>query len=469
MKVVKAIGFTIPSENDDYIELESFSSLADVDIAVFAPDFSHTSYSTFSGYRGSEECEGKKLYNKSSSVKIIEHRKHWNKELNQFVARGGTLFVILTKKEDFYIYTGKKDFSGTGKSQKETHHVSPFFNYAYLPFNNIEYNIATGKTIIPKSDLVIDLYNQFKDLFSFEMDIQSANITKGIFTTKSDDRILGASLKIKKGFVIFLPKISFYVDKFKKYDPKKDAHFWTEDAIKQGEIFINCIVKIDKSLKEQSSKTPKPNWINAEGFELSTTTNTRAKIAKTKKEIEKHNNELINLNKILEEQESLKDLLFETGKPLEIAVNKALRIIGYEAENYDDGELELDQIIFSPEGDRFIGECEGKDNKDIDITKFRQLLDGLNADYEKENVDEKASGLLFGNPQRLLNPTERSLDFTIKCKSGANREKIGLIKTSDLFNVCKIMIENNNEEYALKCRQAIKNQMGNVVKFPEYE
>ena len=82
--------------------------------------------------------------------------------------------------------------------------------------------------------------------------------------------------------------------------------------------------------------------------------------------------------------------MYESGKPLENAVIKALKILGYSAENYDDGKLELDQVIISPEGDRFIGECEGKDNKDIDITKFRQLQDGLNADFEREEVSEKA-------------------------------------------------------------------------------
>ena len=62
----------------------------------------------------------------------------------------------------------------------------------------------------------------------------------------------------------------------------------------------------------------------------------------------------------------------------------------FKAENFDDGKLELDQVITSPEGVRFIGECEGKDNKQIDITKFRQLSDSLNEDFERENVNEKA-------------------------------------------------------------------------------
>lgn len=161
--------------------------------------------------------------------------------------------------------------------------------------------------------------------------------------------------------------------------------------------------------------------------------------------------------------------MYESGKPLENAVIKALKILGYSAENYDDGKLELDQVIISPEGDRFIGECEGKDNKDIDITKFRQLQDGLNADFEREEVSEKAYDLLIGNPQRMIDPNLRTLDFTEKCQSAAKREQMGLIKTVDLFKVCRTISENENmQDYAKSCRDAIKSCLGGIIVFPNY-
>lgn len=180
-------------------------------------------------------------------------------------------------------------------------------------------------------------------------------------------------------------------------------------------------------------------------------------------ELEKENSKLTEL---FTEQETLKDLLFESGKPLEKAVTNALKILGYQAENYNDGTLEIDQVIKSPEGERYIGECEGKDNKDIDIGKFRQLLDTLNEDFEKEEIKEKANGLLFGNPQRLLQPDKRGVGFTTKCISGAAREKIGLIKTADLFNMCKYLLENNNEEYKKLYRLEIQKQLGTIINFP---
>ncbi len=471
MKEIKGIGFSIPSENDDFVCLDSFTSLADSDIVIFCPDLSTTNYSTRdnSNNTTSGKYEGKYLYNKESSVLIKEHSEHWKKELSHFVETGRTLFVILPDKTDFYIYTGTKDLSGTGRNQKTTYHVSPFTNYSFLPFSFLKFHTASGKNVYPNSDLTKEFFNHFKDLLTYEVYLTSDKELQRLFTTKNGDRILGTVFNINNGYVVILPNLNFNGDVFSNYDKEKDEDIWTEDAMKRGKIFINSLIAIDKTLRSEKAKTPKPAWLDQNEYSVESAIETRMEIKKVEKEIEKKTKELKVLNSVLEEQESLKDLLFETGKPLELAVIKALNILGFKAENYDDGELELDQIILSPEGLRFIGECEGKDNKDIDISKFRQLLDGLNADFEKESVTQKAFGLLFGNPQRLISPHARTLDFTLKCKSGAKREKIGLIKTSDLFRICKIILEKGDDKLTKKCRDAIYNQLGEIVIFPDYD
>lgn len=467
MKKISCIGIDIPSNAENFIRLDSFSSLSECDIAIFSIDFGGTSYSSYSGYSVSEVYEGKKLYNKESSAKMLEHSTHWKNEIKHFVSNGGAIFIILSKKDDFFIYTGTKDISGTGRSQKVTNLVAPFSNYNFLPFEEIAFYSASGKSVYPNDTIVVDLHKNFKDLFTFETYIKSDKISLSIFTTKNKDRVLGACLKQKKGFIVLIPNITFEVDNFVKYSSKTNKSIWTNDALNKGTIFINCIAEIDKTLRKSEEKTPKPSWVNNIDYNLSEAINTEQLIKEKEAEIEKHKKEIEKLNILLEEQNSIKDLLFESGKPLEKAVIKALHILGFNAENYDDGVLELDQIIISPEGGRFIGEYEGKDNKDIDVTKFRQLLDGLNADFEKDDVAVKAFGLLFGNPQRLIPPIERTLSFTQKCISGAHREKIGLIRTSDLFRICKYIMENDNQNFAKKCRNAIVEQLGQIIVFPE--
>lgn len=460
MKSIVGIAFEIPSENEDYISLDNNVSLSDHDVAFFSPDLSGTNY-----YRTSEGYEGKILYDKSSSARIIEHSKHWKNEIKCFLESGKTLFINLKQKEDFFVYSGEKTFSGTGRSRQTTLHVQPHSNYDYLPFR-LNIQNASGKIIYTESPLMTQLYKEFNEYINYEAYVIGMD-TNRLFTTRNKDKTLGYYTKMYNGYVIILPFIDFNVESLILENKKTKKEEWNKSALQIGNRFIQSLAEIDNSIRKDESKTPRPNWADDEKFNLKEAEKTKKLILSNKKkivEIENSNQELI---KTLNEQESLKDLLFETGKPLEHAVIKALHILGYKAENYDDGKLELDQVITSPENIRYIGECEGKENKDIDISKFRQLQDALNEDFERKEIDEKAFGILFGNPKRLIPPTERELGFTTKCLKGAEREKIGLIKTSDLYMVCKYILESKSEEFKKKCRDSIHFQLGKLIIFPE--
>ena len=67
----------------------------------------------------------------------------------------------------------------------------------------------------------------------------------------------------------------------------------------------------------------------------------------------------------------------------------------------------------------------------------------------------------------MIDPNLRTLDFTEKCQSAAKREQMGLIKTVDLFKVCRTISENENmQDYAKSCRDAIKSCLGGIIVFP---
>ena len=153
----------------------------------------------------------------------------------------------------------------------------------------------------------------------------------------------------------------------------------------------------------------------------------------------------------------LRDLLFEKGKTLENAIGIALEILGYKAENYNDGNLELDHIVTSPEGDRFIGEAEGKDTSAINIDKFRQLAVNIQEDLQRDEVENPAIGILFGNGFRLTRPSERAEQFTTRCINTAKSSNCTLVRTIDLFRVAKYVKESKDENFTKSCREVIKS------------
>jgi hypothetical protein len=457
MKNVIGIGFTIPSKEEDFLALDSKGSLSDADVIIFSPNMSETNYR----FEFDSFFEGKRMYNENSSFKIREDIHHWHNELNISLKAGKTIFVNLREKNDFVLYTGQKQTSGTGRNQKVTNIVEPSHNYKFLPIPKLKVHNSKGSQIFLTSPILNNLFEFCKQYFTCEAYITLDDVSQQpLFTTKDKDRILGLILKIFNGHIVFIPSIKI-PDNF-----TTQSGNWTKEALTWGDRFKGSLVDIHKQLNYSPEKSIAPEWVSEKAYELMESEKTKILINENHQKITELQNEINQLTEVLKEQELLKDLLFETGKPLELSVIKALEILGYKAENYNDGVLELDQVIISPEGERFIGECEGKDTKHIDITKFRQLVDSLNEDLAREEITERALGILFGNPQRLLPPEEREVDFTEKCKNAAEREKVALVKTPDLFKVVKYISESGDEDYKVACRLALKGQLGRIVEFP---
>ena len=163
---------------------------------------------------------------------------------------------------------------------------------------------------------------------------------------------------------------------------------------------------------------------------------------------------------------ALRRLLYEQGQRLEEAILDALKLFGFEAEPYRDADSEFDAVFTSTEG-RFLGEAEGKDRHAIHINKLRQLTQNLHDDFARDEVNEFAKGVLFGNPYRLRPPNDRPDDFTEKCVSSAEKSGIALVRTADMFEPARYLSENDDPQYARLCREAIHQCEGEVVVFPK--
>jgi len=459
---IASVGFQIPGHNESYIEFRSKKSLMDYDVVIFDP--------TLPYYEMGEDYQGKTCYGHTGSFQLKEDLAHWRSELVKALKAGKSVFFFLSSQEDFFWQTGNKQYSGTGRSTRTTNIVEGSNNYQVLPLSLGNITTATGKTIIFSGySLFSSFYRSFKDSLEYEVYLEQVPQGEVIFTGKDKSRILGVHIESGSGNFIALPSLVYDEEEFteqKKNKKGEEKSYWTKDGVKFGSEFISSIICINNTLKQDSAKTPAPSWSLEPSYILARETEIVDRIKKNESHIAELNEENKVLAVTLEDETILKGLLYERGKPLEASVIKALHILGFSAENFDNGELELDQVIVSPEGLRCVGECEGKDNKDINIDKLRQLVESMNADAFRDEVETRASGILFGNPQRLINPSDRTLDFTVKCKTSAMREKIALVKTAELFDVVKYLNEHEDEAFKLSCREAITNSFGKIVEFP---
>lgn len=465
-KSIATIGYQIPGHSDQLVGFSSRTSLMDYDIIFFAPILPY--YETSSA--GDGYYQGKVCYGDSGSFKLKGDLEHWKSELTNALRAGKTVFFLLAEKDEFFVDTGQRSYSGTGRNRSTTINVAPGNNYQLLPVSIGSMYSGNGKQIeFTGLQPFKGFYDKFKGYLEYRLYLENIPQAEVVFTGKDKTKILGFALKVGSGSFIALPFIDYDEDKFtetKKDKKGEEKSYWTKDAIKFGSDLLEVILEIDAAYQSQLNKTPPPTWATDEKYLMKKEKEILEQIKQNEVSLKDLTNTNLQLQSDLEEEGLLKNLLYEQGRPLERAVSKALEILGFSAENYDDGELEMDQVILGPEKIRCIGECEGKDTKDINIDKLRQLVESMNADFYRDGVDERASGILFGNAQRLVEPDKRTLDFTDKCKKSAEREKIALVKTIDLYNAAKYLNENSNEVFQKLCRDAIYSGFGKIVEFP---
>jgi hypothetical protein len=148
-------------------------------------------------------------------------------------------------------------------------------------------------------------------------------------------------------------------------------------------------------------------------------------------------------------------------------VLEALRLLGFSADNFTDNESEFDVVFQDTDGTRFIGEVEGKNDSAINIDKLAQLERNIQEDFEKRDDNTYARGILLGNAFRFMIPGQRGDYFTEKCVTGARRSGVALVRTADLFEVSRYLKENLDQDFANACRKAVRETVGDLVKFPD--
>lgn len=457
-----SISYEIPGHSDLSHDYSTNQSLLDADLILFEPDFSSYNLDSDNSYYNGKPC-----YDKDDSFRLQEDTRHWSRELSTALKSGKTVFVFFRQFKESYIHTGQKQFSGTGRNTRTTNIVTNYHNYNFFPIDIPTIVPKEGKQIIFTGNPVFSIFwTEFKDYLQYESYFDS-KVDNPIFLTKTGEKTVGALFRVGAGNLVLLPPLNYDENKFMKYDSKKEKSFWTKEAIKFGNKLLKILIDIDKELRRGGDKTPTPNWTNESEFELAEENRLMVEIQTMAQQMDTlvvQKNELIEK---LDESRKLKDLLFEKGKILERAIIAALEILEYKAENYNDGNLELDQVILSPEGERFIGEAEGKDSLAVNIEKFRQLTSNIQEDLRREEVSNPTIGILFGNGYRLTKLSEREEQFTEKCIHTAKSSNCTLVRTSDLFRVAKYVKDSSDTLFAKTCRDAVKNSIGKICSFPE--
>lgn len=459
-KEIISVGIDLASEEVAQSEIESRQSLLDWDIVLFRPDISPFIHSYADSY------QGKPCLDDTRSFNLKECLEHWRREILQAVESGKTVIVFVSDVQEVFVATGDKSYSGTGRNRHTTRIVVPITNHASLPVN-LKGKSSVGAAMKLTAGGVEALSHYWKGFgacSSYKL-IFGEEVPGIAVTTKAGDKPVGALVRKgrQNGALLLLPDLEFCPDDF--LEETDGEMSWTDEAKKFASKFIAAIVEIDRCVRSTGDLTPEPAWASAEQYSSDQEVELRRALLDAEMAVEAAQKHKERISVDLYSAGSLRSLLYEKGKPLELTIVQALRLLGFSAEQYRDGESEFDVVFESEEG-RLIGEAEGKDTKAVNVDKLRQLSMNVHEDLARDEVASPAKGVLFGNGYRLVEPSERPSQFTEKCISAAAIASVALVCSSDLYRVALALTNNYDDDYAAECRSLIISTNG-IVKFPE--
>lgn len=453
MKSIVCVNTEIPTVQN-VLSYRSEGSLRDYDIVVFDPKLPWHSRIDFTAGGSCISIEGTALFTKASS--------HWSRELSGALAAGKTVFVVLSAYEEDQAATGSTMTSKTSRNYSTT----IINNYSVIP-GKLRVRNARGRSVVVKDPAYKSLYDAIKETAEYRVVFEAPTSMHSVFAAKDGTAIGGVvNFQDWPGSLVLIPHFDFEADGFTEVSDG-DKEVWSKKALKTSHALVGQLVAIDRMLKGSAELTPPPDWLNdfKRPKAVDEIEGAIAGIDARVEELRRQRDE-----QVLRKSDLLEysHLLYETGKPLERAIEKVLRLLGYTVETLRIGDLEIDHVIVGPSGRRMIGETEGKDSSAIDISKLRQLESNIGEDFEREEINQPAKGLLFGNGFRLSAPVGRAEQFTQKSLTNASRLGSALIRTADLYPVAGHLLDHPQDDaFRVACRAAIEETVGGIVDFPD--
>ena len=456
-------------------------SLDDADLVLFGLPTAPQAFETY--------YQGKPCLSDDQSFRYKELLSRWRRELGSAVTSGKTVFVTLTPPEVVYVATGEIRVSGTGRNASEMRIVTEQSNMTALPCDLSEVVTGVGSKIqtSPRSQMLNPYWARFAPLSRYEVRFSPQEFLKPLLTTRNPDQVVSGVFAYKGGgHLVLIPPVDLGAPDFDEDDDGEDYDH--EDGADDNEKeeatdaraadgaddspfglnsidLVRRLLEVDAELRG-GAPTPPPDWAQTSEYETAAQRRLREDLLKVQEVERQARKQQEDLRASLEDSSVLQGLLFAQGRPLEDAVLRALKLMGVDAARVADGDSEFD-AVFTIDGHRMLGEAEGRDKAAIAIDKITQLERNVAEDFARDEVTEHAHGVLFGNPQRLVPPDERTRTFTEKCLTSAKRNNFGLVLTHTMFEPAAYLEASNDGEYAEACRGAIANTKGELVEFPE--
>ena len=340
-----------------------------------------------------------------ASVQIMSDTVRRRTEFTEFMTMGRSLVVMASPPQGCYIDTGKREYSGTGRSRKTTRIVDDFDLLAAIPGGEIKLVKAGGKKVTIAGDSPLSrLLTKYKSFIRYTAVISKPSATV-IARVTGTSRAVSLVHNVGGGYLIFLPTFDFIASTDHQAGEEEDEDWENgsdgEEWLPEAESFqYDLQVAIEQLTGSEGRSWP--TWANS--YLTSEQRKTRLEVTKQQKRIEAARAKLAKLQRESEELESQNQLFLGTGRPLEIEVKKVLELLGGTVHDPDPGRE--DWKVSFPERDVVVEvKGVGKSAAEKQAAQLEKWIAG-----SLEETGDSLKGLLVVNTWRDLPIDERKME-----------------------------------------------------------
>lgn len=361
-------------ENFDEYEFSARISLLDYDAVVINADFLTHCYTSSSD----RTFQNKLCLSDYNSAQIVEDFNKIKGQIEELLKQGRNIFVLMGNNANCYIYTGEKQYSGTGKNARQTNIVKEFDAYSFLPIKLNVTEVVGEQIDICCSSPYREFFANTRDCYYYASYFSVEENSTILGKIKGTDKAVATVTPYGSGKIVLLPKIY------------EEEEYHTEDGWKEnGKKYLDSLFELNRRLNITDEEIDLPEWVKNiyildEKVKLKKQNTIESKIAKLQKELE---NEIVAVQAV----QKYKLLLTSSGTILEDIVKQVLTELGFTILEAEKGRSD---IIAKYGEDAIVAEVKGVTKSAAE--KHAAQLEKWVSQYIEEN-EISPKGMLIVN------------------------------------------------------------------------
>jgi hypothetical protein len=314
---VLGVGCLIHQEAIETTQFRSDATFLDYDVVVWDPE------TTINEYRHREYGEvymGLPSLGDDQSAHLLSDIARRRSEMRQLLELGRTIVIFAPTPQVFYVGTGDKTTSGTGRNAKVTRLVRRQNFFEVFPFEMTAVAAKGTKAEVRSGEPFAKFWRSMHDLLSYRAYFEVVDAVP-LLAIRGTDKIVGAQLRIARGFVLIIPAPFWRTDEVLE---EKAA----PEALKLEEKVVATLTELVSALRQETGDFKLPAW--SETYELAGEARQRQSLAGKERQRDALLLAINDAKDALATLEQRKILFTGSGVALETQVKNAFRALGFD-------------------------------------------------------------------------------------------------------------------------------------------